>query len=163
MNRIIRYYFTSDWYHFYFHQIYTDFSANNKIKHRNVRTLLGGGWGGGGNLGVITNEWWMNVIARITSKILKFWLRFVNVMYPRGKSRTSEINSQVGFIWFLSNSKSADIFAHLGLSTGNGPLRHIWTVNVHIRICMNAIWLEHFLVLRKYYIIFSRYSRGNFR
>ena len=29
---MIRYQFTSDWYHFYFHQIYTDFTANNKIK-----------------------------------------------------------------------------------------------------------------------------------
>ena len=28
---MIRYQFTSDWYHFYFHQICTDFTANNKI------------------------------------------------------------------------------------------------------------------------------------
>ena len=29
---MIRYQFTSDCYHFYFHQIYTHFTANNKIK-----------------------------------------------------------------------------------------------------------------------------------
>ena len=29
---MIRYQFTSDWYHFYFHQTYTDFTADNKIK-----------------------------------------------------------------------------------------------------------------------------------
>ena len=29
---MIRYQFTSDSYHFYFHHIYTDFTANNKIK-----------------------------------------------------------------------------------------------------------------------------------
>ena len=29
---MIWYQFTSDWYHFYFHQIYADFTANNKIK-----------------------------------------------------------------------------------------------------------------------------------
>ena len=31
---MIRYQFTSDWYHFYFHQIYPNFTANNKIKRR---------------------------------------------------------------------------------------------------------------------------------
>ena len=29
---MIWYHFTCDWYRFYFHQIYTDFTANNKIK-----------------------------------------------------------------------------------------------------------------------------------
>ena len=24
------------WYHFYFHQIYTDFTANNKLKKKNI-------------------------------------------------------------------------------------------------------------------------------
>ena len=28
---MIRYQFTSDWYHFFFQQIYTDFTADNKI------------------------------------------------------------------------------------------------------------------------------------
>ena len=34
---MIRYQFTSDWYHFYFHQIYTDFTAENKINHHKIQ------------------------------------------------------------------------------------------------------------------------------